>query len=86
MYKIYDYYEGRQLVAECEDFESMKKAKKEYIADTDGECDLEVVLSTRNSQRNQLAEKCLRPFKSLDYDVYSTFKCGYLLVYLLLLQ
>jgi hypothetical protein len=43
MYKIYDYYEGRQLVAECEDFESMKKAKKEYIADTDGECDLEVV-------------------------------------------
>lgn len=41
MYKIYDYYEGRQLVAECEDFESMKKAKKEYIADTDGECDLE---------------------------------------------
>lgn len=43
MYKIYDYYEGRQLVAECEDFEAMKKAKKEYIADTDGECDLEVV-------------------------------------------
>lgn len=43
MYKIYDYYEGRQLVAECKDFESMKKAKKEYIKDTDGECDLEVV-------------------------------------------
>ena len=43
MYKIYDYYEGRQLVAVCKDFEEMKKAKKEYIADTDGECDLEVV-------------------------------------------
>lgn len=43
MYKIYDYYEGRQLVAVCEDFHSMQKAKREYILDTDGECDLEVV-------------------------------------------
>lgn len=44
MYQIYDYYEGcRWLVAECEDFESMKKTKKQYIEDTDGECDLEVV-------------------------------------------
>ena len=51
MYKIYDYYEGRQLVAECEDFESMKKAKKEYIADTDGECDLEVEFIDENGER-----------------------------------
>ena len=43
MYKIYDYYEGKQLLAECEDLEEMKKAKKEYIADTDCKCDLEVV-------------------------------------------
>jgi hypothetical protein len=43
MYKIYDYYEGRQLVAECDDYFEMKKAKKQYIEDTDGECDLEVV-------------------------------------------
>lgn len=42
MYKIYDYYEGKQLVAVCKDFLSMKKAKEEYIADTDGECDIEV--------------------------------------------
>ena len=50
MYKIYDYYEGRELVAECEDFESMKRAKKEYIADTDGECDLEVVFIDENGE------------------------------------
>jgi hypothetical protein len=43
MYKIYDYYEGgKTLVAECEDFFQMKKEKKQYILDTDGECDLDV--------------------------------------------
>lgn len=50
MYKIYDYYEGKQLVAECEDFYSMKKAKKEYIEATDGECDLEVVFIDENGE------------------------------------
>lgn len=50
MYKIYDYYEGRQLVAECEDFHEMQKVKKEYIADTDGECDLEVVFIDENGE------------------------------------
>ena len=42
MYKIYDYYEGKTLVAECKDFFEMKKVKKQYILDTDGECDLDV--------------------------------------------
>lgn len=43
MYKIYDYYEGdKALVAECKDFSEVKKAKKQYILDTDGECDLDV--------------------------------------------
>lgn len=52
MYKIYDYYEGgKQLVAECKDFESMKQAKKEYIADTDGECDLEIEFIDENGER-----------------------------------
>lgn len=51
MYKIYDYYEGKQLVAECKDFEAMKQAKKEYIADTDGECDLEVEFIDENGER-----------------------------------
>ena len=43
MYKIYDYYEGKMLVGEYDGWHEMKEAKKEYIADTDGECDLEVV-------------------------------------------
>ena len=44
MYKIYDYYEGgKDLVGEYDSWHEMMIAKKEYIADTDGECDLEVV-------------------------------------------
>ena len=43
MYKIYDYYEGKMLVGKYDSWQEMKEAKKEYIADTDGECDLEVV-------------------------------------------
>lgn len=42
MYKIYDYYEGKMLVGEYDGWHEMKEAKKEYIADTDGECDLDV--------------------------------------------
>lgn len=42
MYYLYDYYEGRQLVGKFEDWHEMMKFKKEYIADTDGECDLDV--------------------------------------------
>ena len=42
IYKLYDYYEGKQLVGEYDDWFELKKAKKEYIADTDGECDLDV--------------------------------------------
>ena len=42
IYKLYDYYEGKQLVGEYDDWFELKKARKEYIADTDGECDLDV--------------------------------------------
>ena len=42
MYYLYDYYEGKDLVGKFDDWYDMKKAKREYIEDTDGECDLEV--------------------------------------------
>ncbi len=42
MYKLYDYYEGKQLIAESDNWCDICKAKKEYIKDTDGECDLEI--------------------------------------------
>jgi hypothetical protein len=42
IYKLYDYYEGKQLVGEYDNWHDLQKAKKEYIADTDGECDLDV--------------------------------------------
>lgn len=42
MYKVYDWYEGCQLVGEFEDWHEMMQFKKEYIRDTDGECDLDV--------------------------------------------
>ena len=42
IYKLYDYYEGKQLIGEYDDWHELKKAKKEYILDTDGECDLAV--------------------------------------------
>ena len=43
MFKLYDYYEGgKDLVATAETWQEIKKLKKEYIADTDGECDLEI--------------------------------------------
>ena len=42
MYKLYDYYEGKTLVAESDNWADIKKVKKEYIENTDGECDLEI--------------------------------------------
>ena len=42
IYKLYDYYEGKQLVGEYDDWFELKKARKQYIEDTDGECDLDV--------------------------------------------
>ena len=42
IYKLYDYYEGKDLIGEYDNWHDLQKAKKEYIADTDGECDLEV--------------------------------------------
>lgn len=43
MYKLYDYYEGgKDLVATAETWQEIKRIKKEYITDTDGECDLEI--------------------------------------------
>lgn len=43
MYALYDYYEGgKDLVATAETWQEIKRIKKEYIADTDGECDLEI--------------------------------------------
>ena len=42
MYRLYDYYEGKTLIAESDNWADIKKAKREYIEDTDGECDLEI--------------------------------------------
>ena len=39
-YKLYDYYEGKQLVGEYYSWHDLQTAKKKYIEDTDGECDL----------------------------------------------
>ena len=43
MYLLYDYYEGQELIGEYDNWFELKEAKKQYIKDTDGECDLEVV-------------------------------------------
>ena len=42
IYKLYDYYEGKDLIGEYDNWHDLQKAKKEYITDTDGECDLGV--------------------------------------------
>ena len=42
IYKLYDYYEGKELIGEYDNWHDLKEAKKEYIEDTDGECDLGV--------------------------------------------
>ena len=42
IYKLYDYYEGKQKIGEYDNWHALQKAKKEYILDTDGECDLAV--------------------------------------------
>ena len=42
IYKLYDYYEGKQKIGEYDNWHDLQKAKKEWIADTDGECDLVV--------------------------------------------
>ena len=42
MYILYDYYEGKDKIGEYENWHDLQKAKKEYIKDTDGECDLDV--------------------------------------------
>ena len=42
IYKLYDYYEGKQKVGEYDNWHDLQKAKKEYIENTDGECDLDV--------------------------------------------
>ena len=42
IYKLYDYYEGKQLIGVYDNWHDLQKAKREWIADTDGECDLAV--------------------------------------------
>ena len=42
IYKLYDHYEGKQLVGVYDNWHDLQKAKREWIADTDGECDLAV--------------------------------------------
>ena len=42
IYRLYDYYEGKQKIGEYDNWHDLQKAKKEYILDTDGECDLAV--------------------------------------------
>ena len=42
MYWLVDYYEGRQVVGKFDGWLEAKAAKKQYIEDTDGECDLEI--------------------------------------------
>lgn len=42
MYYLYDYYEGRELIGKFDNWHDMNEFKKQYIKDTDGECDLDV--------------------------------------------
>ena len=42
IYKLYDYYEGKDLIGEYDNWHELQKASKEYTAATDGECDLDV--------------------------------------------
>lgn len=51
MYYLYDYYEGKQLVGKYNNHPDLLKAKKQYVIDTDGECDLEVEFVDENGER-----------------------------------
>lgn len=42
MYKVYDYYEGRQLLGTFDNWHDARACKKQWIEDTDGECDVEI--------------------------------------------
>lgn len=42
IYKLYDCYEGKQEIGVYDNWHDLQKAKREYILDTDGECDLMV--------------------------------------------
>lgn len=43
MYYLYDYYEGKQFIDKSEDWFEIQKLKKQYLSDTDGECDLDII-------------------------------------------
>ena len=43
MYKVYDWYEGRELLGTFDSWYEARQFKKERIEDTDGECDIEIV-------------------------------------------
>lgn len=42
IYKLYDYYEGKELIGEYDNVYDLHKAKLWWIEETDGECDLVV--------------------------------------------
>lgn len=42
IYKLYDYYEGKELIGEYDNWDDLHKAKLWWIDETDGECDLVV--------------------------------------------
>ena len=43
MYKLYDYYEGEDLIAVSDDYHEILKERNNYLEETDCECDLEIV-------------------------------------------
>jgi hypothetical protein len=43
MYFLYDYYEGQDLIGTFDNWHDAMAAKREYIKDTDGECDVDIV-------------------------------------------
>lgn len=42
IYRLYDYYEGKELIGEYDNVYDLHKAKLWWIDETDGECDLVV--------------------------------------------
>lgn len=55
IYKLYDCYEGKQEIGVYDNWHDLQQAKREYILDTDGECDL-VVEEYDRWEENSLGE------------------------------
>lgn len=49
-YCLYDFYECYGIVAECDTLREIRQAWTGWVADTDGECDLMILLWDQNLQ------------------------------------